>query len=188
MNRHRLALDPETLDWLALTPGQRFAESQKLWATFLALGGSLDPEPDSQSPFFGLEAPSPDAAHGRSSLHSHLVQAKKTQRDKDWPMIRRLVEADYLGCPPRPAARQVAFWLVELRTAEFLVEVCKAYAKKARSLVKRRPLLEHALKQDIKKLDQGLRAEEDAIRAADKDYWKPLRDELFAMRQARRDT
>ena len=24
-----------------------------------------------------------------------LVQAKKTQRDKDWPMIRRLVEAHY---------------------------------------------------------------------------------------------
>ena len=24
-----------------------------------------------------------------------LVQAKKTQRDKDWPMIRRLIEADY---------------------------------------------------------------------------------------------
>ncbi len=116
-----------------------------------------------------------------------LVQAKKTQRDKDWPMIRRLVEADYLGRPPRPAARQVAFWLLELRTADFLVEVCKSFAKKARSLVKRRPLLEHALKQDIERLGQGLRAEEDAIRAVDKEYWKPLREELFAIRQARAD-
>jgi hypothetical protein len=26
-----------------------------------------------------------------------LVQAKKTQRDKDWPMIRRLVEANYFA-------------------------------------------------------------------------------------------
>jgi hypothetical protein len=26
-----------------------------------------------------------------------LVQAKKTQRDKDWPMIRRLVEADFFA-------------------------------------------------------------------------------------------
>ena len=36
-----------------------------------------------------------------------LVQAKKTQRDKDWPMIRRLVEADYAAnaeSPDRAAA------------------------------------------------------------------------------------
>ncbi len=26
-----------------------------------------------------------------------LVRAKKTQRDKDWPMIRRLLEADFFG-------------------------------------------------------------------------------------------
>jgi hypothetical protein len=39
------------------------------------------------------------------SLHD-LVQAKKTQRDKDWPMLRRLVEAHYssfarLSCSSR---------------------------------------------------------------------------------------
>ena len=33
-----------------------------------------------------------------------LVQAKKTQRDKDWPMIRRLVEVDYHRRSRRPAA------------------------------------------------------------------------------------
>ncbi len=27
-----------------------------------------------------------------------LAQAKKTQRDKDWPMIRRLIEADHAAC------------------------------------------------------------------------------------------
>jgi len=32
-----------------------------------------------------------------------LVQAKKTQRDKDWPMVRRLVEVNYL---PIDRARQ----------------------------------------------------------------------------------
>ncbi len=31
-----------------------------------------------------------------------LVQAKKTQRDKDWPMIRRLVEAHYFQNSNRP--------------------------------------------------------------------------------------
>src|SRR5437762_13076255 len=61
--------DAETLEWWSLTPAQRWAESQKLWATFLALGGSLDPEPDRQSPFYDPEAPGPLPAHGRSGLH-----------------------------------------------------------------------------------------------------------------------
>jgi hypothetical protein len=43
---------PEWADWYALSPQQRFLESEKLWRTYLALGGSLDPEPDTHSPFF----------------------------------------------------------------------------------------------------------------------------------------
>ena len=43
---------PEWADWYALSPQQRFQESEKLWRTYLALGGSLDPEPDTHSPFF----------------------------------------------------------------------------------------------------------------------------------------
>src|SRR5881275_1317027 len=35
-----------------------------------------------------------------------LVQAKKTQRDKDWPMIRRLVEAHYFENYKHPNAAQ----------------------------------------------------------------------------------
>ena len=65
-----LDIDPESLDWWSLTPAQRFVESQKLWATFIALGGSLDPEPDSQSPFFDPEAARAGAAHGRTGVHS----------------------------------------------------------------------------------------------------------------------
>jgi len=43
----------EWLDWYRLTPLERWRISQEvLWPTFLALGGSLDPEPDSQSPFY----------------------------------------------------------------------------------------------------------------------------------------
>jgi len=32
-------------------------ESEKLWQTYPAMGGSLDPEPDTQSPFFNPRAP-----------------------------------------------------------------------------------------------------------------------------------
>src|SRR5687768_14025533 len=61
-------VDPETLAWWSLTLAQRFVESQKLWATFLALGGSLDPEPDRQSPFYFPEAPSTRAVDGGSGV------------------------------------------------------------------------------------------------------------------------
>jgi hypothetical protein len=41
-----------------------------------------------------------------------LVQAKKTQSDKDWPMIRRLVEANYFQHRRKPGTTQVKFWLL----------------------------------------------------------------------------
>jgi hypothetical protein len=67
--RDTLQDDPEVLAWWALTPAQRFRESATLWSTFLALGGSLEPEPDSQSPFYFAEASGSGAAHGRSGVH-----------------------------------------------------------------------------------------------------------------------
>jgi hypothetical protein len=60
---------PEWAEWYSLSPAERWRETAKLWATFLALGGSLDPEPDTQSPFFDEEAPCTDAAHGRAGVH-----------------------------------------------------------------------------------------------------------------------
>jgi hypothetical protein len=67
-------IDPEDLvggewaDWYRLTPLQRWQESEKLWQTYLALGGSLDPESDTQSPFFDAHASRPRPAHGRSGV------------------------------------------------------------------------------------------------------------------------
>lgn len=37
-----------------------------------------------------------------------LVKAKKTQRDKDWPMVRRLIEADIMQHQATAADR--AYW------------------------------------------------------------------------------
>ena len=34
-----------------MTPRERRDESEELWSTYLARGGSLDPEPDTRSPF-----------------------------------------------------------------------------------------------------------------------------------------
>jgi hypothetical protein len=51
VNGTDIAENDEWLEWYHLTPAQRWRESGKLWAFFLMAGGSLDPEPDSQSPF-----------------------------------------------------------------------------------------------------------------------------------------
>ena len=58
----------EWQEWFRLAPLDRWRESMKLWARYLALGGSLDPEPDSQSPFHFPELPSSRAVDGRTGL------------------------------------------------------------------------------------------------------------------------
>ena len=111
-----------------------------------------------------------------------LVQAKKTQRDKDWPMIRRLVEAHFFTHQNNSSLAQKKFWLRELRTPELLIQVARANATLSRRLTSSRPLLAHALKGDTTALERGLIAEEFAEREADRKYWLPLRRELESLR------
>ena len=58
----------EWAEWYMMTPQERWAESMKLWETYLSLGGSLDPEPDTQSPFFDRREASQEPADGRPGL------------------------------------------------------------------------------------------------------------------------
>jgi hypothetical protein len=113
-----------------------------------------------------------------------LVQAKKTQRDKDWPMIRRLIEAHYFENRKGLAAAHVRFWLRELRTPELLIEVARSNPAPCRKLLAVRPLLEYATASGIAALEHALREEETAERERDKLYWLPLRRELQALRHA----
>ncbi len=110
-----------------------------------------------------------------------LVRAKKTQRDKDWPMIRRLLEADYFQHRERPGRTRVAFWLRELRTPELLVEVAQDHPRTARRLAPARPLLVHAGSGNLKGIEQGLLEEELAEREKDRRYWASLRVSPFAI-------
>jgi len=71
MDRRQQAEDQvgaEWAEWYFLTPQERWCESSKLWETYLALGGSLDPEPDTQSPFFDAEEWCAMSAHGRPGV------------------------------------------------------------------------------------------------------------------------
>jgi hypothetical protein len=114
-----------------------------------------------------------------------LVQAKKTQRDQDWPMIRRLVEAHYFQNRARPNPAQIRFWLQELRTPQLLVEVAQRHPRLCRRLVSTRPLLSHATLGKLKELEPALMAEESTEREQDRQYWLPLRAELEKLRHAR---
>ena len=106
-----------------------------------------------------------------------LVQAKKTQRDKDWPMVRRLVEVNYFANRENPIPEQIRFWFLELRTPELLIELEKQSRLPA-PLVRKRPLLASVKAGDKSALAKALREEEQRERDADRQYWAPLKAEL----------
>jgi len=119
--------EPEWAEWYRLTPQERWRQTQKLWQTFLTLGGSLDPEPDTQSPFFDAGAPGPLPADGRplltlaiaadaERLDHALREEEQREREADrrhWEPLRavlerlrhesRLTEAMKLDRKERPA-------------------------------------------------------------------------------------
>jgi hypothetical protein len=131
----------------------------------------------------------PDGARFDLLSLPDLVRAKKTQRDKDWPMIRRLVEAHYFEHRARPNPAQVRFWLNELRTPEILLELARTHARRCQRLTIQRPLLALAARgADREAIERALRREETAERARDRQYWLPLREELERLRRARRST
>ena len=112
---------------------------------------------------------------------SDLVRTKKTQRDKDWPMIRRLIEADYVK-EDDPSDDKVKFWLMESRTPRMLVELAQRYQAEAESLIPSRALLANALKGDESSTEDELEEERKTEREADRRYWKPLFEELEELR------
>lgn len=112
-----------------------------------------------------------------------LVRAKKTQRDKDWPMIRRLVEADFFERRDDAKASDVRLWLLELRTSELLLLLAAEHAAARRRLAQRRPLLTFALENNQAALRSALTDEEQQEREADRRYWEPLRRELETLRR-----
>ncbi|HEY3412092.1 MAG TPA: hypothetical protein VGM51_03435 [Armatimonadota bacterium] len=113
-----------------------------------------------------------------------LVTAKKTQRDKDWPMLRRLLEAHYFANREAASPAKVDFWLKELRTPDLLVEVAQRYRDSAGLMLEARPLLSRAIAGDVRGVENLLRSEEDEERRSDREYWKPLSIELELLRHA----
>jgi hypothetical protein len=115
-----------------------------------------------------------------------LVRAKKAQRDKDWPMIRRLVEQSYFAYSTSATQELVGFWLRELRTAELLVEVAGAHPELARAEAVSRRAVQAALSARPAAVSAALEAEEQEERRKDREYWVPLKRELEEFRLGRR--
>ena len=107
-----------------------------------------------------------------------LVKAKKTQRDKDWPMIRRLIEADIHRVSNAPSEDKICFWLSECRTPELLILLSAKYPKIAFRMSANRLLLSSAIQGNLEKVQILLKDEEDKEREADRQYWMPLKKEL----------
>jgi hypothetical protein len=114
-----------------------------------------------------------------------LVRAKKTQRDKDWPMLRRLVEAHYFQHRDEPTPAQVRFWMQELRSPELLIEAARRHRVACERAARRRSLLRYAIRGDRETLETALQQEEKQERDADRRHWQPLRSELERLRQRR---
>ena len=114
-----------------------------------------------------------------------LLRAKKTQRDKDWPMIRRLVEQSYFEHSANATQELVRFWLRELRSPELLVEAAGAHPGLAGAEAGFRPAVQAALAGRLDAVSEALEAEEREERRKDREYWAPLKRELEEFRLGR---
>ncbi len=115
-----------------------------------------------------------------------LVCAKKTQRDKDWPMIRLLVEAHYSSHRENPSPEQIRFWFREGRTVPLLVNLATLYPDLHLEAARQRPLLALATAGQETALEAALIEEETTERKADRLYWLPLKQELERLRHGAR--
>jgi hypothetical protein len=109
---------------------------------------------------------------------SDLVAIKKTQRDKDWSHIRRLIEANYFENKDNGSPGQVRFWLTEARTPEILRLLASKNPDLVSELKKQRLLLGLLPDCTEEELSSALIEEEEREREADRSYWRPLLEEL----------
>ncbi len=182
-----IAVPPLSVEYLARGHAVHFrcrhAEAQGIRIDAMSVLRGVDPFPILWSRRTTIETES-GRKYDLLSLDD-LIRAKKTQRDKDWPMIRRLVEAHYTEHRDAPSSAQVDFWLREGRTPLLLIDIARQHPDRLEAIKPSRPLLEHARAADSEKLAGALDQEEKNEREADRAYWAPLVAELEQLRHQR---
>jgi hypothetical protein len=116
-----------------------------------------------------------------------LVNAKKTQREKDWPVIEALVEAHYKAMKENPTPERLEFWFLESRSPDRLVNLCARHPTEAAAFAAKRPLLELASRKDFAALREELDSEKRLEQEKDRIYWEPLKREMEEFRRAERE-
>ncbi len=81
----------------------------------------------------------------------------------------------------------IDFWLLELRSPEFLMEAVRRFDRRAATLQSRRDLLKIAARGDLPSLRTALLDEMEAEKEADRRYWQPLKRQLSELRRERRN-
>lgn len=114
-----------------------------------------------------------------------LISIKKTQRDKDWSHIRRLVEAHYMENRDGNKPENARFWLMEARTPEILRSVSSLNPEIRSELSDERFLLKLLPDCTDDELQTAITFEEQQSREADRNYWRPLLKELEELRHNR---
>jgi hypothetical protein len=107
-----------------------------------------------------------------------LVKSKKTQRDKDWPMIRRLVEAHHRQFSHERNPTIVCFWLREMTSPELLQRIALENRDLLPLVDSFRPWLLSIDLNDTKAIERELVSEKEQERLLDIAYWNPLKQEL----------
>lgn len=111
-----------------------------------------------------------------------LVQSKKTQRDKDWFMLKRLINNDILMHKYEAPKEHIRWWFQECRNADLLIGMANKYPEIAQENIINRSLLKSAISADIENINKGLQDEEKLERDKDRAYWAPLIKELETLR------
>ncbi len=181
----QIAVPPFSADYLlrghAVHFRCRHPEAEGMWVDVMSVMRGVAPFPELWKRRTTLEIQS--GARVELIGLPDLVRAKKTQRDRDWPMIRRLVESHYSRHRIEPTPAQIDFWLQECRTPPILLELVRRFPDQAAAQLPARPLLSLAITHDETGLAEALAAEERREREADRLYWLPLRKELEALRR-----
>jgi hypothetical protein len=127
----------------------------------------------------------PNGVHVNLLSLRDLIRAKKTQRDKDWPIISLLVSGHYLRNFQSAAPDEVIFWLEELRDPELLQEAVLRFPEESAKVAGRRESVRMARCPDssLDDIRRALRDEEERERAADRAYWEPLKKQLEQLRR-----
>ncbi len=111
-----------------------------------------------------------------------LVQAKKTQRSKDWPIIEALVSIHYAENADAPTGAFIDFWLKEARTPEMLLDLLERFPADYTRVEQERTCLSIARSGDLDALREVLDREIREEQAKDRRYWDPLKREIEAFR------